>query len=163
MFNPCWSNIKRFLSVLAVFGKSFVFAKKKKSKFQKTMLPCIGDSVAGWSSREKYLEYFSKFGFLIFLVTQSGDLFAGGRSSREKAQRFSWLTSWLSHGQNFQSWKTLRKIFQNFCLECSGDVLATWLSCENRVFCIYKSVFKCFQFLPRTFLTVHCLPYFKHL
>ena len=78
------------------------------------MLPCFGDSVASWSNRmsqsrahteifrgslasqcpgrKKYLEYFSKFGLLMFLATQSGDLFAGGRSSREKAQRFSRLT-----------------------------------------------------------------------
>ena len=32
---------------------------------------------------QKYLEYFSKFGFLTFLATQSGDFFAGGGSSRE--------------------------------------------------------------------------------
>ena len=31
-------------------------------------------------SREKYLEYFSKFEFLMFLMTQSGDLFADGGS-----------------------------------------------------------------------------------
>ena len=89
ILNPCLSNTKRFLSVLVVFGKSFVFAKM--SKVSKTMLPYSGSSVAGWSSRmsqsrahteifrgslasqcpshEKYLEYFSKFGFLMFLVT----------------------------------------------------------------------------------------------
>ena len=49
MLNFCWSNIKRFLSVLVVFGKYFVFAKIVK--FSKTVLPCFGDSVAGWSSR----------------------------------------------------------------------------------------------------------------
>ena len=86
------SNTKRFLSVLVVFGKFFVFAKM--SKISKTVLPYFGDSVAGWSSRmsqsrahieifrdslasqcpsrQKYLEYFSKFGFLMFLTTQSG-------------------------------------------------------------------------------------------
>ena len=47
-------------------------------------------------SHEKYLEYFSKFGILMFLTTQSGDLFAGGRSSYEKGQRISWLTSRVS-------------------------------------------------------------------
>ena len=35
-------------------------------------------------SREKYLEYFSKFGFLMFLAAQSSDLFEGGRSSCEE-------------------------------------------------------------------------------
>ena len=90
------------------------------SKISKTVLPYFGDLVAGWSSRmsqsrahieifhgllaghcpnrEKYLEYFSKFGFLMFLVTQSSDLFVGGRSNRERTQRFSWLTSQLSRG-----------------------------------------------------------------
>ena len=34
-------------------------------------------------SREKYLVYFSNFEFLIFLVTQFGNLFTGGRFSRE--------------------------------------------------------------------------------
>ena len=42
-------NTKRFLSVLVVFGKFFVFAKM--SKISKTVLPYFGDSVAGWSSR----------------------------------------------------------------------------------------------------------------
>ena len=75
------------------------------SKISKTVLPYFGNSVASWfscmlqsrayteifrgslagqcPSREKYLEYFPKFGFLMFLATQSGDLFVGGRSSRE--------------------------------------------------------------------------------
>ena len=69
------------------------------------MLPCFGDSIAGWSSRmsqlqahteifhdslagqcpsrKKYLEYFSKFEFLTFLMTQTGDLFVGESSNRE--------------------------------------------------------------------------------
>ena len=102
MLNPCRSYTKICLSILVVFGESFVFAKI--SKISKTVLPCFGDSVAGSSSRmsqsrahteifhgslasqclnrKKYLEYFLKFGF--FLVTQSGDLFASGRSSHEE-------------------------------------------------------------------------------
>ena len=49
------------------------------------------------SSHEKYLKYFSKFGFLTFLTTQSGDLFAGGGSSRKGTQRFLRLTLQLFH------------------------------------------------------------------
>ena len=49
ILNFCWSNIKIFLSVLIVFGKSFVFAKI--SKISKTVVPCSGDLVAGQSSR----------------------------------------------------------------------------------------------------------------
>ena len=141
MLNPCWSNTKRFVSVLVVFGKYFVFVKM--SKISKTVLPCFGDSVTGWSrhmsqsrahteifcgslesqcpNRKKYLEYFSKFGFLMFLATQSDDFFVGGRFSNERTQRFSRLTLRLSRGWNFQSRKTLRYIFQNFCLECPDD------------------------------------------
>ena len=96
------------MSVLVVYGKSFVFAKM--SKISKTVLPYFGDLVAGWSSRmfqsrahieifrgslesqcpsrKKYLEYFSKFGFLMFLATQSDDFFVGGRFSNERTQRF---------------------------------------------------------------------------
>ena len=40
---------KRFLSVLGVFGKYFVFTKTEK--FQIIVLPCFGDSVAGHPSR----------------------------------------------------------------------------------------------------------------
>ena len=104
---------KKICDFLSVFGKYFVFTKI--FKISKIVLPCSGDSVVGWSSRmsqsrahteifhgslvgqcpsrEKYLEYFSKFRFLMFLATQSGDLFAGGRFSHERAQRFSQLTS----------------------------------------------------------------------
>ena len=129
MLHLCWSNTKIFLSVLVVFGKSFVFAKMSKTK--KTMLPCSGDSVAGWSnriplsqvytknfhdslagqcpSREKYLEYFSKFGFLMCLVAQSCDLFAGGGSSHEGTQRFRGLPCNSLAGRTFSRKKHLEK------------------------------------------------------
>ena len=54
------------------------------------------DSLAGQcSNREKYLEYFSKFVFLMFLAAQSSDLFMDRGSSREGTQRFLRLTSRL--------------------------------------------------------------------
>ena len=53
ILNFCWSNTKRFLSVLIVFGKSFVFAK-----ISKIMLPCSGDLVAGQSNRELTQKFF---------------------------------------------------------------------------------------------------------
>ena len=46
----CWSNTKTFLSILIVFGKSFVFAKISK-KLSKTVLPCSGDLVTGQTNR----------------------------------------------------------------------------------------------------------------
>ena len=120
-----WLNKhKKILSVLVVFGKYFVFfffLGAKMSKFsKKTVLSCFGDSVTGWSSHmlqsrghtkifcyslagqcpnhKKYLKYFSKFGFLMFIMAQSGNLFVGGGSSHKGTQRFSRLTSWLSCG-----------------------------------------------------------------
>ena len=87
-----------------MFLESILFLQKL-SKSSKTVLPCIGDLVASWSSRmpqsqahteifrdslagqcpycKKYLEYFSKFGFLMFLAAQSSNFLTGGRSSRE--------------------------------------------------------------------------------
>ena len=48
--------------------------------------------------------------------------------------------------------KHLDKFFKIFVLSVlaigPSDLLATLLSHENRVFCAYKSVFKCFQFFP---------------
>ena len=91
--------------VFWLFLESILFLQKL-SKSSKIVLPCSGDSIASWSNcmpqlqahteifhnslagqcpnRKKYLEYFSKFGFLMFLAAQSGDLFAGGRSSRKR-------------------------------------------------------------------------------
>ena len=51
---------KNFLSVLIVFGKSFVFAKI--SKISKIVLPCSGDFVAGQFSRMSLVaSSYSKF------------------------------------------------------------------------------------------------------
>ena len=99
MLNPCWSNIKRFLIVLAVFGKSFFLQNVKNSValFWRLNRGLVLSHVpvasphrdfsrltdGSMSLLQKYLEYFSKFGFLTFLATQSGDFFAGGGSSRE--------------------------------------------------------------------------------
>ena len=61
--------------------------------------------------------------------------------------------------------KHLDKFFKIFVLSVLatglGDLLETWLNRENRVFCANRSVFKRFQFFPRTFVTIHCLPYLK--
>ena len=46
--------------------------------------------------------------------------------------------------------KHLDKFFKIFVLSVlaigPGDLLATWLSCENHVFCAYRSVFNVFSF-----------------
>ena len=161
---------KDFL-VFQLFLENILFLQKL-SKSSKTVLPCSGDSVAGQfshmpqsrahteifryslagqcPSHEKYLEYFSKFGFLMFLAAQSGYLFAGGRSSRGGAQKFSRLTLRLPHGQNFQSKKTLRKFFKIFVLSVlaigPGNLLATLPNRENHVFCAIGQFLKPFEF-----------------
>ena len=72
-------------------------------------------------SREKYLEYFSKFGFLCFLRLRSVTCSQVEVPVTRGTQRFLRLISRLPHGQNFQSRKTLRKFFKIFVL----SVLAT--------------------------------------
>ena len=144
------------------------------SKISKTVLPCLGDSVAGWSSRmsqsrahteifcgslaghcpnhEKYLEYFSKFGFLMFLTTQSGDLFARGLRDFLGLPRDSLMDRTSSHE------KHLDKFFKNFISSVSQLVLATCFNHENCVFCIlrviFKVVFKNFSFFPHASLSL---------
>ena len=131
ILNFCWSNTKIFLSVLIVFGKSFVFAKI--SKISKIVLPCFGYLVAGQSSHippvailhkrflwltgesksqsRKRLRNFSKFWVFKCLATRFGYLFASGSSSREVIHKFLWLPSRLTCEWTFQSRKTLRQIF----------------------------------------------------
>ena len=61
--------------------------------------------------------------------------------------------------------KHLDKFFKIFVLSVLvtslGDLLMTWLNRENRMFFANRSVFKHFQFFPRTSMTVHYLPYLK--
>ena len=125
----CWSNTKRFLSVLIVFGKCFCF--ENCQKFQKLYNPILatlphessklwaytkapGSSLAGQGpSREKDLEKFQKSGFLGFLWLSLAT------SSQVEAlvvrftQNDSQLPSQLTRKWTFQSWKTFRRIFQN--------------------------------------------------
>ena len=95
---------KKIFDCFSCFWKVFLFLQKCQ-KFQKTVFalfwrlscglvqshaPVVSphknflNSLAGQCpSHEKYLEYFSKFEFLLFLAAQFGDLFVGGGSSRE--------------------------------------------------------------------------------
>ena len=107
------SSTKRFLSVLGVFGKYFVL---KIWKFQKSFLPCFGDSVAGKSShrpqsrvRGSFLATFSRVKGPVARVTQrfSGsvcDSLAGRPSSREKhLEHFSKFCHWVFWRLNLAS------------------------------------------------------------
>ena len=156
----CWSNtiFFSFFEYFSCFGKCFV--SKFFSKIQKFSTLSFGDSLASHashkapvaslhkrfrdflssetSSHEKYLEIFSKIlGFCYFRDSFSR-LLREWKSNREVTQRGSWLTSeWKS-----QSWKRLREIFQNLAQGILathfGDLLASHMSCEKRVFCTNK-------------------------
>ena len=122
---------KKICDFLVVFGKYFVFTKIVK--ISKTVLPCSGNSVEGWSScmpqsrahteifcdslagqcpsREKYLEYFSKIWFSYFLRLRLATCSRMEGPVARGTQRFLRLSSRLSREWNFQSRKTLRNFF----------------------------------------------------
>ena len=78
------------------------------------------DLLAGqYPSREKYLEYFSKFRFFMFLATQFGDLFASGRSSCEGYTEI--FAAYLA-GRTFNCEKRL-EIFSKFVSKVFGGLL----------------------------------------
>ena len=129
-----------------MFLESTLFLQKL-SKFSKIVLPCfgnsvtsrtsripqsrvhhrdfwllIGDSLAGKCfSREKDLEYFSKIWNFMFFATQVGDLFAGGRSNRERyTEIFVAQFATLSRVE-LPVAKNTKKIFKKFSFKCSGS------------------------------------------
>ena len=89
-------------------------------------------------------------------------------------QKFSRLTSRLPRGWNFQSRKTLRQIFLNFChrcLEtCPGDLFATRFNRENRVFLHNEGYFHFYLMLCSTLFClrfefhflIHLAPFMHH-
>ena len=100
----------------------------------------------------------------MFLATQSGDLFVRGLRDFRGLPRDSLA------GRTSSREKHLDKFFKIFALSvlatCPSDLLVTWFSRENCVFCAYRSVFKCFQFFTLTFVSIHCLsclnPFLNH-
>ena len=113
-FNCFWKvfcfckNVKNFKNSVALFWRLAGWSSREP-----TWRFFYGSLVGQCPSREKYLEYFSKFGFLIFLATQYGDLFTGGRSSHGGTQKFLRLTLRLPHGRTSSREKHLEN-FSNF-------------------------------------------------
>ena len=158
MLYLCWSITKRFLSVLVVFGKYFVFAKMVQ-KFQKLFCPVLAtqsrvEPIACPSCKSiteifhdslvtpwwvKDLEYFSKIGFSCFSRLRLATCSRVEGPIARGTQRFSQLSSRLSREWNFQSRKTLGNFFQSFLFSVlaagPGDLHAACLSRENRMFC----------------------------
>ena len=182
MLNLCWSNTKRFLSVLYVFGKNFVFVKIVKIfkscvalfwRLSHGLIQSHAPVVSphrdfSWLTGEsmsqlrKILGIFFKIWFFMFLAAQYSDLFAGGRSSREGYTDFCGLprdflagrpSSHKKHLENFSKF-----LFLSVLAAGPSDLHGTWFSCENRVFCTNWLVFKTFGFFPQNFVTVHCFP-----
>ena len=188
MFNEChihscdctWLNVfshaqsllikhKKIFEYFSWFWNVFCFCKKVKNF--KTMLPCFGNSVAGWSScmsqsqahteifrgslasqypsHEKYLEYFSKFRFLMLLASLATCLRLEGSVAR-RLRDFRGLPRDSLTGRTFSRKNHLDKFFKIFVLSVMAtgpsNLLTTWLSRENCMFCTNWSVFKCFQF-----------------
>ena len=150
MLNFCWSNTKRFFSVLVVFGKYFVFTKSVK--FFKKVLPCSGDLVAGQSScMSPVVSSYSSFSRLIgksLSQLQSRVLHINFRGS---------LHGFLASG-TFSCKKYLENFFKNSVSGVSRLILVTCFSHENCVFfilrVILKVVFKNFSLLPHASLSL---------
>ena len=143
------SNTKRFLNVLGVFGKHFVFTKTKK--FQKQCCPvlvtqsqviqvaCFSCKLACWfwwlvrewkvQSRGVHRDFHSS----------TRDSLTGRPSNREKH---------LENFHNFDYWEFWQLV---------GNLFQSW---KMHVLRFKDSFFKFFQFFPRLFVTVHYLPHF---
>ena len=185
ILNFCWSNTKIFLGILVVFGKYFGFTKivkifKKQcclvlatwSRVNPVACPqsrahtvSFRDSLASQCpSHKKYLENFSKSGFLGFSWLNVVTCSQVEVQSQKSYRKFCDSTHNSLAGGTSSCEKHLEKFFKIFVLSvlvtCPGDLNATWLSRENRVFCANRSVFKTFWVFPRTFVIVHCLPRF---
>ena len=138
------SNTKRFLSVLGVFGKYFVFTKTEK--FQKQCCPvlatqsrviqvaCYSRELACWFWRLVREWKVQSRGAHRDFRSSARDSLAGRPSSCKK------------HFENFSTIVTLSVL-----AACLGDLMATCFNREKRVFCISKTVFKTFSVFPSTF------------
>ena len=118
ILNFCWSNTKIFLSILVIFGKSFVFAKITKNfknnvalfwrlgrgssqshawvaSLHRRFSWLTGESM---SQSQKRLKFFFLSKFWVFKSSRNlvWRLYHEG-----KLQKFSWLTSRPSHGWTF--------------------------------------------------------------
>ena len=138
-----------------MFLESILFSQKL-SKISKTVLPCSGDLVSGQSSRLPpvmsttqgiFATHWWVLGFSrLRLVTCSQVKAPIARVT----PKFLRLLSRLPLRWNFQSQKTLRKIFQKFHLRClaacPGNLNMTWFNRENHAFYPLGTVFKTFQF-----------------
>ena len=162
MLNLYWSITKRFLSVLVVFGKYFVFAKIVK--IFKNCFVLSGDSLTGRTNRMPQSRVHHRdFSWL------TGDSFAGNQSQKDLEYFSKNLEFYVFRGSGwrlFCKWKVqsrevqkdfrgsvrdslacgtssnekhleifFKSFLSNFLAAGPGDLHATCFSCENHVFC----------------------------
>ena len=186
MLNPCWSNSKRFLSVLVVLESLLFLQNVKNFKnsvalFWRLSRRLVQSHVPGagphrefsrltdrsMPQSRKILRIFFKIWVFNAFRDSVWRLVRGWKvQSRGDSEIFAAYLATPSRVELSVAKKHFDKFFKIFVLSVMAtgpiDLLATWLSHENHVFCRNRSVFKCFQFFPRTSVTVHCLPYLKH-
>ena len=143
MLNYMLIRHKNIFECFSCFWKVFLFWKM--SKISKIVQPCLATCLVGQASRmpqsraftkgfhdslagqspscEKDLEIFPKSRFLdfsrLYLATCSWVEALVVRCTQNVSQ----LPTWLPHGWTFQSWKTLRQNFSNFCLKGFGNLV----------------------------------------
>ena len=109
MLNLCWFKYKKIFECFRYFWKVFCF--HKNWKISKTVLPCFGDLVAGHPSHMPQSR--ARGSVLVTCSRVRGPVARG-------TQRFSRLSSRLPREWDFQSRKTLSKIFKSLGLKCFG-------------------------------------------
>ena len=141
------SNTRRFLSVLGVFGKYFVFTKTEK--FQKQCCPVLATQSQVIQVACHNRELAGRFWQLV----REWEVQLQGVYRDFRGSAYDSLTSETSSRE-----KHLANFFKSFGLKCFGgcpsDWLATCISHEKCVFCVSKTVFKNFSVFPSNFLCV---------
>ena len=142
------SNTKRFLSVLGVFGKYFVFTKKKKKwKFQKRCCPvlathswviqvaCYSCELAGWFWRLVHEWKVQSRGVHRDFCGSTCDSLVGRPSNREKRLEIFFKSLGL-------------KCFGRWPWRLTGDLFQSQKTC---VLCFKDSFYKTFLVFPSNF------------
>ena len=143
------SNTKRFLSVLGVFGKYFVFTKTENFKNSVALFWRLS---LGHSSHIPQLR--ARGSVLTTCWWVEGPVTRG-------TKRFSRLSSRLPREWDFQLRKTLSKFFQNFWLEVFWR--DWWFVSVVKIACLafQRQFLKPFQLSLELFMSIHFLSQLK--
>ena len=138
------SNTKRFLSVLSVIGKYFVFTKTEKfqkqcclvlaTQSQVIQVTCYSRELVGWFWRLDRKWKVQSWGVHKDFRGSARDSLTSRNSSREKHLEIFFIILPVS-----------------VLAACPGVLMVTHPSCEKRVLCISKTVFKFIFSFPSIF------------